>query len=394
MLLENLFLNNPQNASARSVSETSLYKYHHDHNVKALRGAANNNNNNPNNLNNPNNPKNNLRRYNNYNNIELFSEASLRSTSHWDISRKHKADFLIEASLGLISHAPELCPDGTGGTYFLKDSHNKTVAVFKPREEDPLCRLNPKHKDLDSPLHLKGIRPGEGVLREVLAYQLAPEVFRVPETHTIDMSHTVFHDPSKPRSSVKRRRGSLQKFISGAVTAEEVGSSLFSTLDVQSIALLDILMVNCDRNGGNILVKPGSYRLVPIDHSFSLPDYHNLLDLQWFEWMNYRQSKEPLVDSLQEFVKNIDIHLWVEKARDLHIRPDCIITMRLAHAFLIKGLSFGKTLFEIGKLMCSPNPKNPSVFVNLVARAQSKSLTHQELLQRFVLSVSEYFSLH
>jgi len=192
---------------------------------------------------------------------------------------------------------------------------------------------------------------------------------------------------------LKRRRGSLQKFIPGAVTADEVGSSLFSLQDVQSIALLDILMVNCDRNGGNILVKPGSNQLVPIDHSFSLPDYQNLLDLQWFEWMNYRQSKQPLSDSLQEFVKNIDISLWIEKAKALHIRSDCIMTMKLAHAFLVKALSFGKTLFEIGQLMCSPNPKNPSKFVQLVSRAQSKTVTQQELFQQFVLSVSDYFSL-
>jgi len=365
MLLENQFTNNPQNASARSVSETCLYKSHHSHQMKALRAVNNN--------------------------IEPYSEVSLRSTSHRDISQKY-IDFLFDASMGLVSHAPELCPDGTGGTYFLKNSHNKTVAVFKPREEDPLSQLNPKRKDVDSPLHLKGIRPGEGVLREVLAYQLAPELFHVPETYIIDVSHNAFHDPSKPRSSLKRRRGSLQKFIPGVESAEDVGSSLFSVQDVQSIALLDIIMVNCDRNGGNILVKPGSFQLVPIDHSFSLPDYQNLLDLQWFEWLNYRQSKQPLIESLQEFVKNIDINLWVEKARNLRIRPDCILTMKLAHAFLVKALSFGKTLFEIGKLMCSPNPKIPSVFVQLVSRAQTKSMTHQEILQRFALSVSEHFS--
>lgn len=368
MLLENQFVNNPHNASARSVSETSLYKLHHNHHGNNHFHTVNNNC-----------------------NIETLSEFSLR-TSHWDISQKH-IDFLVDASLGLVSHAPELCPDGTGGTYFLKNSQNKTVAVFKPREEDPLSRLNPKRKDSDSPLHLKGIRPGEGVLREVLASQLAPELFSVPETYIIDVNHTAFHDPSKPRSQLKRRRGSLQKFIPGATTAEEVGSGLFSLQDVQSIALLDILMVNCDRNGGNILVMPGSNKLVPIDHSFSLPDYQNLLDLQWFEWMNYRQSKQSLSDSLQEFVKNIDINRWVRKAKDLHIRPDCIMTMRLAHAFLVKALSFGKTLFEIGKLMCSPNPKNPSLFVQLVSRAQVKSTTYQELLQRFGILVSDYFSL-
>lgn len=319
------------------------------------------------------------------------SIALLRSTWSRDLFRASPPLFLREAEVGITMFPPELCQDGTGGTYFMKDSRNKTVAVFKPQDEDPLSKLNPKRREIGTPLHFRGIRPGEAALREVLASQLAPEIFRVPETFLAEVNHWIFTDACGS-SLMKSKKGSLQKFVSGMVTAEEIGSTLFSQEDVHSIALLDILMVNCDRNGGNILVRPETYDLVPIDHGFSLPDFHNLLDLQWFEWMNYRQSKSPVSERLKTFVKNIDIALWVEKAVALQIRPECILTMRLAFAFLTEALSCNKTLFDIGKLMCSPNPKNPSVFVCLVNQAQLNASSFLELFHHFSILVSDYFS--
>lgn len=45
--------------------------------------------------------------------------------------------------------------------------------------------------------------------------------------------------------------------------------------EVRKIAILDILMLNCDRNEGNILVKRergNRMTLIPIDHGLCLPD--------------------------------------------------------------------------------------------------------------------------
>jgi len=300
-------------------------------------------------------------------------------------------EFLTEAKLGLVTQTPELCADGTGGTYFLKNAQNKTVAVFKPQDEDPLSKLNPKRTETDAPLHFEGIQAGEGSLREVLAYQVAPEFFSVPETYWAEVCHVAFND-GQSKSTIKRKLGSLQKFLPSMSTSEDVGSSLFSIEDVQKIALLDILLVNCDRNGGNILVHPETHRLVPIDHSFSLPDYRNLRDLQWFEWMNYRQSRQPLTKSAEKFLKELDIQSWVEKATALKIREECILTMELAYIFLSKAISCGKTLYDVGRLMCSPNPRVASVFVNLVSDAASKSTSSADLLDYFVLLVNAHFS--
>jgi hypothetical protein len=41
-------------------------------------------------------------------------------------------------------------------------------------------------------------------------------------------------------------------------TAGDLGASLFSTLDVQRIALFDMRVLNLDRHDGNILVRCAS----------------------------------------------------------------------------------------------------------------------------------------
>ena len=55
------------------------------------------------------------------------------------------------------------------------------------------------------------------------------------------------------------------------------GSNLFEVEEVHKIAILDIRILNDDRNDENILLKRESndekkFQLIPIDHGLSLPD--------------------------------------------------------------------------------------------------------------------------
>ena len=73
---------------------------------------------------------------------------------------------------------------------------------------------------------------------------------------------------------------------------EERGTGTFSVEEVHKIAILDIRLANCDRNGGNILVKRCTgqqtcrWQLIPIDHGYCLPS--TLADVS-FEWMYWPQ---------------------------------------------------------------------------------------------------------
>eukprot|EP00012_Vannella_robusta_P011398 CAMPEP_0206205978 /NCGR_PEP_ID=MMETSP0166-20121206/14591_1 /ASSEMBLY_ACC=CAM_ASM_000260 /TAXON_ID=95228 /ORGANISM="Vannella robusta, Strain DIVA3 518/3/11/1/6" /LENGTH=257 /DNA_ID=CAMNT_0053626199 /DNA_START=111 /DNA_END=881 /DNA_ORIENTATION=+ len=197
--------------------------------------------------------------------------------------------FLTQAKTGLVNNPPELCEEGTGGTYFLKNSQNASVAVFKPSNEGPLCPQNPKRNNNNDTFHFQGFVPGEETKREVFAFLVDNHFAGVPETLMAEVSHWIFTDDKgisgTPNSMFRTKEGSMQQFVPDVqCSVDDMGCSKFSLEDVQRIAILDMLLVNCDRNGGNILVQKNSCKLVPIDHAFCLPDYRNLSDLQWFEW--------------------------------------------------------------------------------------------------------------
>jgi len=74
----------------------------------------------------------------------------------------------------------ELSLDGIGGTYILKDKKSIPFAVFKPRDEEPGCMNNPKQHQ-----HTKkqGVCPGDGAIREYIAYLLDHDHFaKIPKT--------------------------------------------------------------------------------------------------------------------------------------------------------------------------------------------------------------------
>lgn len=308
--------------------------------------------------------------------------------------------FVTKAKLGLIFNSPELCEDGTGGTYFMKDTDNKSVAVFKPKNEDPLSKQNPKRTDDNLSFHFKGILPGESSQREVLAYELDNNFAGVPETRMVEVSHWIFTDENgKPGSSsgdIRKKTGSLQEFISDLqCTVDDMGSSMFSIEDVQKIAILDMLLFNCDRNGGNILVKKDSHKLVPIDHAFTLPDYQHLSDLQWFEWMTWRQAKQKPIQEVIDFINTFDINNAIQKAKALGFRSDCILTLQFTFTFLKYAINHSNlSLYDIAKLMCHRHDK-ASIFAKLVnSSLQDLDSTNNTnlILSNFKDNISSYFS--
>lgn len=66
---------------------------------------------------------------------------------------------------------------------------------------------------------------------------------------------------------------------------ENFSSDLFPTDEVHKIGVLDIRLMNLDRNEQNILVTKtdNNYRLVPIDHGLTIPDNLEVctFDLVW-----------------------------------------------------------------------------------------------------------------
>jgi len=263
-----------------------------------------------------------------------------------------------------ISHSGlQLCTEGVGGTYFIHDEKMHKIAVFKPDDEEPGAINNPK-KLLSKPL----LPPGGGAVRELATYLLDRGFAGVPETHRIDrVSHKTFCNGG---DRLLPKTGSVQKFVPNLGDATSMGASRFSVSDVHKIGILDLRIFNMDRTGENILIRKdrkNNYRLVPIDHAYSLPDK---LDNAWFDWLFWPQAKKNFSKKTLEKIRAINIDTDSELLRGLGIPDKNIRTMRVSTLFLKKGAAVGWTLFEIAKNVCRRIPTEESILEKLIRLAE------------------------
>ncbi|CAM9103033.1 unnamed protein product [Ascophyllum nodosum] len=153
---------------------------------------------------------------------------------------------------------PELTLEGTGGTYFLQDAARQKVAVFKPRDEEPFAPNNPRDAMQGGlgggTVSMRpGIDAGESYVREVAAYILDDRhLHGVPATTLVEAKHPAFcYWDHKERVKL----GSFQEFVRHDMVVEDISPSRLSPREVQKIALLDMRILNRDRNSVNILVR-------------------------------------------------------------------------------------------------------------------------------------------
>jgi len=155
----------------------------------------------------------------------------------------------------------------------MKDMRGKKVGVFKPSLEEQGQPLNPSPQFRQVDPAFSYFPPGEGYLRESLAYLFDDDgFFGVPPTTSLCLDHPNFYssspDPSLPppfsqtnpalktTNSHMASVGSLQKFLEISDSYGDFSPSILPLLATQKVALFDLLLLNGDRNGGNILIEP------------------------------------------------------------------------------------------------------------------------------------------
>lgn len=304
-----------------------------------------------------------------------------------------------KARAGLaVGSLPKLAAAGTGGSYFLSGVNGDNVAVFKPEDEEPHARNNPRGLST-SPTGeglRKGTRPGEGAVREVAAYLLDHDHFAgVPPTALVSCrvnggSSSTSRDGAGATASggagatpfsggVTAKTGSLQQFVTADSDCEERGPSAFPVSEVHKIAILDMRIANTDRNGANILCQRvdggSSWRLVPIDHGYCLPA--TLEDVS-FEWLYWPQAREPFSEAELRYIAALDAErdVAILEAHDLHLRPACLRVLRVCTLLLQRGAAAGLSPFHIGSIMCR-NATRKSVLEKLEKRALQLSAAEE-----------------
>lgn len=219
-------------------------------------------------------------------------------------------------SLGL---KPEFILEGSGGTYFLHDPRKNRIAVFKPADEEPYAENNPRgylQQAGQSMFLREGVAPGEACIREVAAFMMDHGGFSgVPMTTLVEARHPSFntngarlkvseggasigahsiHGTPKSSQGLAKKVGSLQEFVRCECSMDDISPSMISVDQVHKIAILDIRLMNADRNSANLLCRrrsDNSLQLVPIDHGFCL---RSVADVSWMDWcwLDWPQLKQ------------------------------------------------------------------------------------------------------
>ena len=171
------------------------------------------------------------------------------------------------------------------------------------------------------------------------------------------------------------KKGSLQSFVQHQDVAGNYGYSIFPVKEVHKIGILDIRILNCDRNENNILIQKNknSVKLIPIDHGLSLPDSIEIEDYE-IVWMNWPQSKEPFSFEEIEHIRKIDIQKETELLKKrVHIRKKCIRNFVAAHILLKKAALMGFSLFQIGEMVYRTKEDQPALLQKIVKKTREIS---------------------
>ena len=321
------------------------------------------------------------------------------------------ANFLA-ARAGLASgRPPELAPAGSGGSYFLRDAQGSITAVFKPADEEPDSACNPRTlvggragsggassgASSSSASRGRGVLPGEGAAREVAAYVIDAGFAGVPPTALVDCDQIVAQevgsvDARPHRAVVARRRGALQKFVVSTSDAEETGPAAFALRDVHRIAALDIRLLNTDRNGGNILVAErerdgddaaarthtgarSPFRLVPIDHAFTLPSSLAFAGDATLEWRYWPQAKQPVDAATAALISSFDPHADTAAcaAAGVPLTKGASLSLALGTAMLQAAVAAGAPPADWADAVVRPDDGERSPLERLAAAARARA---------------------
>lgn len=224
--------------------------------------------------------------------------------------------------------------------------------------------------------------PGQGAVREEAAYivdRLCGGTAGLPITTRISL---------EIRPGVCEQ-GALQAFAKGHVGCMEdfamprdyqKAVSFIAHSQAEALAVLDMMLLNTDRHGGNILLSSfptdcGSHTLFPIDHGCCLPPWWSLGEAYFDAWLGWPQllaRPSPHARSIVSCaVKTLPETVKALKSIDLE--ESSILTLQLCTTFLEIGvLSYNISLNMLAGLMLRDDLdgfKEPSWFELKLASA-------------------------
>lgn len=308
-------------------------------------------------------------------------EVGLYASSQIPCCKELRETILHAKAAMLQGLAPRLTEDGTGATYLLRDAVRRaTVAIFKPKDEEAFAPQNPR--GYCGPENSTGLRAGvlstQQAAREVAAHMLDyGKAARVPATTLAYGKHPRY---VKVGGKIVWKVGAFQIFADNDGTCSDYANQNFSQADVHRIGILDIRIVNLDRNDGNVLVKSrGSssnnrLELVPIDHGLSLPDRLEVY-MDDIAWMSWPQAKAPFEAAEIDYIKNLNSIRDAKRLEiALGIRRECLRLLETTTTLLQLAVEHGLTLYDVGTIMYREDPHANDVQPSALEQIIEKSL--------------------
>ncbi|XP_076992638.1 phosphatidylinositol 4-kinase type 2-beta isoform X1 [Tamandua tetradactyla] len=130
------------------------------------------------------------------------------------------ADVILKAEQAIeFGVFPERIPQGSSGSYFVKDPKRKIIGVFKPKSEEPYGHLNPKwtkyvHKVCCPCCFGRGcLLPNQGYLSEAGAYLVDEKLHLgvVPKTKVVRLVSETFNYSAIDRAKSRGKKYALEK---------------------------------------------------------------------------------------------------------------------------------------------------------------------------------------
>ena len=156
--------------------------------------------------------------------------------------------------------------------------------------------------------------------------------------------------------TLNHKSGSLQEFVKSIGPIENFSPDLFSVDEIHKIAVLDLRLLNLDRNACNILVQNAfdaqtgkEYKkLVPIDHGMTVPDSLEICSYD-LVWLSFEQAELPFSPKTLQYIQKLNIdHDIAYLESNFKIRPQCLRNIKISTLLLQRGASRGLTLAQIG----------------------------------------------
>ena len=118
---------------------------------------------------------------------------------------------------------PNLSYDGTSGTYMLRGPDKKTLAIFKPIDEEAFAPNNPRGHEgpFGSSTFRAGVLSGESCVREAAAYLLDKDGFSgVPPTTMVEVTNDDFRQLKKRTFKINNECKDYVDMISSIIAPE------------------------------------------------------------------------------------------------------------------------------------------------------------------------------